>query len=387
MKKLFVVMLALLLSGCSYLPFYEKKIEIQPEEPIIPTIASQDYHFNYYYSFLNNEEKNIYNIMYEYIANFEWEIPFPNVDYESFLRAQIAFNYDHPEYYWINEFECSTTFDKVTKVKFTNYFSQEDLEECVQAAQDIIYGVNAYGSTYDQLKYIYEYIIETTEYDLEAEYNQDIRSVLLYQASVCAGYSRTFQYLCNLLEIPCIYVTGTGKNGESHSWNEVQIDDCWYWVDTTWGDPVYENESGMGNILNYNYFCVSDQHFLDTHVVNTGFDLNNYSCKDIYTYPSCYDDSYNYYVLEGCYFEYYDRDEVEAYFADLLSNKLIRNIEMKFCDAESFYEAYTDLFDDGDRDGYIFDIIKKYYPVSRTMKYEVHYSESMYYICIDLYIN
>ncbi|MDO4467437.1 MAG: transglutaminase domain-containing protein [Bacillota bacterium] len=387
MKKILIICLSLILSGCSSFSILKKEIQPQPEEPILPSNLNSDYHYNYYYGFLNNEEKNIYNIMYESVANYETKTSYPSVDYESFLRAQMAFNYDHPEYYWISEFECTTTFDQVTEVKYMNAFSPEELEECAQVAHNILYCVNQNWSTYDKIRYIYEYIIETTDYNLQANYNQDIRSVLLYQSSVCAGYSRTFQYLCNLLEIPCIYVTGTGKDGESHSWNQVQIDGNWYWVDVTWGDPVYENESGMGNVMNYNYLCVSDKDFLDTHVINTGFSLSNYSCSDIYVYPSCTDDSYNYYVLEGCYFDYYDRYEVEAYFANLLKNGYIRSIELKFSNRDSFLEAYYDLFDDGDSDGYIFEIIKKYCNVSRSMKYELHYSESMYYICVDIYVN
>lgn len=380
-------MLSILLTGCSYLPFIEREIEPQPEEPIVPSTANQNYHYNYYYNMLNNEEKNIYNIMYESIANFEESTSFPGVDYEAFLRAQMAFNYDHPEYYWISEFQCTTTFNKVTEVSYTIPFSQDEFLECEQIAENILYNVDSNASAYDKLRYIYEYIIETTDYDINAECNQDIRSVLKYQTSVCAGYSRTYQYLCNLLEIPCIYVTGTGKNGESHSWNEVQIGDNWYWVDVTWGDPVYENESEMGNVMNYNYLCVSDRDFLDTHVINTGFELSNYSCSDLYVYPSCDDDSYNYYVLEGCYFDYYDRDEVDDYFGNLLKNGLIRSIELKFSNEEAFYEAYYDLFDDGNSDGYIFKIIKKYCNVSHSMKYEVHYSESMFYICVDIYVS
>ncbi|MBQ0066430.1 MAG: hypothetical protein KBT48_11765, partial [Firmicutes bacterium] len=376
----------LLLTGCSILPFPLKEIEEQPETPITPTIANQDYHFNYYYSLLDNEGKSIYNALYESIANFEDTIKVPGSDYETFLQAQMAFNYDHPEYYWVTDIEYITSFDKVTKVTYTQPFSQEEYEECSAIASDILAGIDAYSSTYDKLLYIYEYIINTTDYDVNSKYNQDIRSVLMNQASVCAGYSRTFQYLCDKLEIPCIYVTGTGKEGEGHSWNEVCIDDSWYWVDVTWGDPVYDREKYLGNVINYNYFCVNDSNFLDSHTINTGFDLSNYSCKDIYEYPECYDNSYNYYVLEGCYFEYYDRAEIDAYIGYLIENGYIRNIELKFSNEEAYNEAYDDLFDKGSRDGYIFDIIRNHTGNIHTMRYELRYSDSMYYICTDIYI-
>lgn len=386
MKKYLSLFFIFFLAGCSILPISSQPAPEQPEEPITPTVASEEFHYNYYYALLDNEGKSVYNTMYDAVANFSDEVDFSGVDYETFLQAQMAFNYDHPEYYWINEFECTTTLGRVTNAHYIHDFSQEEYEECEQIASDILANVDANASTYEKLKYIYEYIINTTDYDINASFNQDIRSVLKYQSSVCAGYARTYQYLCNLLEIPSIYVTGTGKNGESHSWNEVLIDENWYWVDVTWGDPVFDNEDGMDNYLNYNYFCVSDRDFLDTHSISTGFELSNYSCKDLYSYPSCTSDDYNYYILEGCYFDAYDRYQIDDYIGTLLENGYTRSIELKFSNEDSFYEAYNDLFSNGEQDGYIFEIIKDHCYFVHTMKYEVHYSETMYYLSIDIYI-
>ena len=63
---------------------------------------------------------------------------------------------------------------------------------------------------------------------------------------VCEGYARAFKVLCDQKNIPCMLVVGFAKNsagdsGESHMWNEVQMEDGkWYAVDVTWNDPVDE---------------------------------------------------------------------------------------------------------------------------------------------------
>ena len=59
---------------------------------------------------------------------------------------------------------------------------------------------------------------------------------------VCEGYARSFKYLMDELEIPCVLVIGKGTNSEgrteNHAWNYVQLNNNWYAVDCTWDDPV-----------------------------------------------------------------------------------------------------------------------------------------------------
>ena len=67
---------------------------------------------------------------------------------------------------------------------------------------------------------------------------------LSIRQSVCAGYSKATQYLLEQLGVFCTYVTGKTTEGGNHAWNLVKCNGDYYYVDTTWGDPVFQQEEG-----------------------------------------------------------------------------------------------------------------------------------------------
>ena len=148
--------------------------------------------------------------------------------------------------------------------------------------------------------------MEQTEYAEDSTDNQNIYSVFVNRRSVCAGYSRAFQYLAGQAGIFSLYVTGTVDQGQSHAWNIVRCDDMYYNVDVTFGDPVFirseEMESGTGvsqNRTYYDYLCVSDEEFLRTHTPD-----------ETLTRPSCDSNALEYYRMSGRYFEQASSDEM-----------------------------------------------------------------------------
>ena len=106
-------------------------------------------------------------------------------------------------------------------------------------------GLDGNASEYDKIKYIFEYLVNTVDYNMEAPDNQNIYSALAGKASVCAGHSRAAQYLLQQTGIECIYVTGTIPGQGAHAWNIVKCGGQYYQMDVTFGDPVFlETESG-----------------------------------------------------------------------------------------------------------------------------------------------
>lgn len=122
---------------------------------------------------------------------------------------------------------------------------QQQIDE---AAAQCLAGMPADGSSYEKIRYLYTWLVEQTEYAEDSTDNQNIYSVFVNRRSVCAGYSRAFQYLAGQAGIFSLYVTGTVDQGQSHAWNIVRCDDMYYNVDVTFGDPVFirseEMESG-----------------------------------------------------------------------------------------------------------------------------------------------
>lgn len=95
--------------------------------------------------------------------------------------------------------------------------------------------------------YFHDWIIQNTAYAAELmaepgemqgnEYGFNINGVFLEGRAVCEGYSKAFKLLCARAGIPCYTVYGVA-NGESHSWNYVELEGEWYLVDCTWDDPI-----------------------------------------------------------------------------------------------------------------------------------------------------
>lgn len=57
--------------------------------------------------------------------------------------------------------------------------------------------------------------------------------------AVCQGYALAFKVLMDRANVPCSYV-----DGEGHAWDIVQLDGIWYYVDSTWDDPVNIGTTG-----------------------------------------------------------------------------------------------------------------------------------------------
>lgn len=213
--------------------------------------------------------------------------------YESVSTAIAAFNYDHPEAFWLYanafswgvrqsgyDYNGDNIIDEVTKVTiivgmrkgfstmltpiYKGDFSaveadRAEMESCISG---IISEVNTKSSFYDKLavindkitylNYYNRYIAKnvSTSADLSKAYisasaltqQEWLTSESDYgdpESPVCEAYSRSFKLICDRLGIPCLVVVGNG-----HMWNYVQdrSDGIWYAVDCTWDDPVRRNE-------------------------------------------------------------------------------------------------------------------------------------------------
>ena len=188
---------------------------------------------------------------------------------------------------------------------------------------------------YGRIKSVYEYLIDTVEYNAGAPDNQCVQSALLNHQSVCAGYAKAFQYICHRMGYFCTYVTGSIRGGGDHAWNIVRIDGNYYHVDVTWGDPVFAEawEDGTGiTVMNYNYLCCTDDEILVTHVPDVDVEL-----------PDCTDSSYNYYRINNMYYETWDYDRIYNVLMDSVRSGAPCTV-MKFATQEAYETAKTELF-------------------------------------------
>ena len=125
--------------------------------------------------------------------------------------------------------------------------------------------------SYKQIKQVHDYIVENIEYDSTVSkaniYN--IYGALINREAVCEGYAKSFKYIMDKLNIPCLIACGVGLNSkgqtESHAWNYVSVYGTWYAVDTTWDDPVIVGGGSATYDMRYQYFLKGSNDFFKDH--------------------------------------------------------------------------------------------------------------------------
>lgn len=224
---------------------------------------------------------------------------------------------DYPELFFVKGYTYTvyTHGTKISKISFSGTYTmtEEERREKQQlidtAIETALAGIATDASDYEKVKYVYEYVIKSTDYNMDAPDNQNICSVFIGGESVCQGYAKAAQYMLEQLGIPATLVVGTVYGTESHAWNLVYADDAWYYVDTTWGDASYrmtEDAEGAGvqlPAISYDYLCVTTGQLLKTHTIDNVVEL-----------PLCENMENNYYVREGAYFTVYDEAALRTFF-------------------------------------------------------------------------
>lgn len=301
---------------------------------------------DFYYEQLSEEQKEVYNTLKEGLVERSNKITLTGCNSEDVVKVWEAVLMDHSEIFWVHEYRYSVQRGEtvVCEVLPSYIYTKEETEEIQSKIEEFtsefVSGISKNESDYNKILYTYETIIKRTEYDLEAPNNQYIDSVILGKKSVCAGYAKTTKYLLNQLGIECIYVVGNVKkeDGESlHAWNIVTCDGVTYFIDSTWGDPVYQDsvdtETSRYQEIDYEYFCCNEELLSVTHTLNSD-----------YNYPACTSlDSY-YFVVNNRYFTEYNAEEIDALIKkDIEEGK--KSTILKFANDSVFSEAKTKVLD------------------------------------------
>lgn len=279
------------------------------------SLGQEELDQRYYYSLLDEESRQIYRELVQGIREGREVIVTHGSDPETVNNICTWVFMDYPEFFW-----CSGTVETTSYTGVSSYCEVRPEYTCTSgeretrrqqiedAANQCLSGLPADGSTYEKIRYLYTWLVEQTEYAADSTDNQNIYSVFVNHRSVCAGYSRAFQYLADQSGIFTIYVTGTVNQGQSHAWNIVNCDGAYYNVDVTFGDPIFiqseEMETGTGagqNRTYYDYLCVSDGEFYRNHTPDASLSL-----------PACTSDALEYYRMIGRYFEQVSESEMLA---------------------------------------------------------------------------
>lgn len=210
-----------------------------------------------------------------------------------------AYTHDNPDIFYIEfsklylNIETTTRGNQKTYKVFINsgnennylkqgFSSKESINKSINEIEKIreYFIQNKSLNTYENIKMIHDYLIESIEYDqtLSKANIYNIYGALINKECVCEGYAKAFEYLANAINIPCIIISGTATNSEgnmeSHAWNYVLLDEKWYAVDCTWDDPILINGGFLTNLSKYKYFLKGENEFNKTHIPNGQFSEN-----------------------------------------------------------------------------------------------------------------
>lgn len=199
------------------------------------------------------------------------------INYQEAITVLRFACYDMPIYYFLHEI-CVLGQELYISVN-DQFIKGEKRREFNKM---ICNGVDKYASKvggvkseYSIAKLLYEELAKDLNYDRINESNEyrhrinrTIIGAFLDGDVICAGYARTFQLLLKYLGLDTIIVSGTNIDGVGHEWNLVKMNNGqWYWFDLTWDDT--DGKNGVIEDCRYNFFCKTDEDFLQTHIVNT----------------------------------------------------------------------------------------------------------------------
>ncbi len=257
---------------------YRKGREPEPE-PAPLRIGDYDPKFYVYFGTLSEAEKSVYTQLAEALSACEETVtlayPVSNAD---LYRIYACVRDDQPQLFWI-DLGCvpaaHSTSGLVTKVRLCYNSLVRNLPQAqaqVNAAADRILSAVWGMSDLEAERYIHDLLIRQITYVAQCPNSQNLYSSLVSGESVCAGYSRAFQYLMQRLGIPCCYIGGKVPDQGSiyegrHAWNLVKVNGDWYNVDVTW-DDYYKEKNKRYSCISYEFYNVTDSFISGEHTRN-----------------------------------------------------------------------------------------------------------------------
>ncbi|MBQ9142847.1 MAG: hypothetical protein IJX63_13830 [Lachnospiraceae bacterium] len=302
-----------------------------------------------YYHMLSDDKKDLYRQIYAnaYAMNGAFK---PCVEIFATHLGEVveAVYLDNPVLYWMEPaFTCKYGKDgMVTEIALQyNETAQKPKQaqfKFEEAVEEILRGARNLDSDYAKEKYVHDELAKSVTYATDATMNQSAYSALVNGKTVCAGYTRAYQYLLQQLGIPCYYCRG--YSGEKHAWNIVKLYGEYYNVDVTWDDT---------SNLTYDYFNKTDADLAKTHV-RRGLSVNLPACTGtLYGGLEPNENGQNSGVAAGIYSEglalYYDQlcDRITALrrgradYSDILDAEVWKELEEAYSNGnQEFRDDY-----------------------------------------------
>ncbi len=302
----------------------------------------------YYYSLLNPGEQKLYSKVLYAILNHVSRVELQQKLQPETLKKIVSYiRYDRPDIFWLGrEFHYRYQKEVVLSLELEYTMTVQTKNATVRQIEasrfynELNSLLQSKSSSLEKALAAYEYIIRHTDYDKVAAdriyeprygYASILCGPVLLGKAVCSGYAKTFQYFMNKHDILCTYVSGSTKKGD-HAWNLIKLYGSYYYIDATWGDPVFTNDTKKDpNYVCYDYFCFTTEALKQTH-----------GAKIAEKMPICTDTRCNYYVYFGMLESAYSVGNVAKHIVD--AKKQGKSAVIKYTNEAAYSLAVKKLF-------------------------------------------
>lgn len=207
--------------------------------------------FRYHRTQLNAVQRRLYDAL---LAAVQMQLPTCEAPLEcrSLLDGQLekvwtAIDYDYSELFTVTAQKYTREGGNLLSVLISYSAEHPMLEELlsnIQAvANPLIASIAKEGEQSDFRKelLIVRWMVAHAHYSTASDNRSNIAGFFLDRKCACEGYTRAFQYLCNLVGLRSIFVSGdsafSAKSATkltAHCWNMVSMEGTWYHTDVTW---------------------------------------------------------------------------------------------------------------------------------------------------------
>ncbi len=350
----------------SFMPAFSS--DSDQEESILGLNGKVSY---YHYDSLNKEQKSVYREILKGFVSHDAKFRV-DASREEIRDYYDRVMYDHPELFWVSSHFRYWDYGDYVMVEpeYNRTKSQRDRDQVKinQTVDRVLKEVSREKNQYDKVLYIFKYLIRTVDYKPDAADDQNVYSALINKATVCSGYARATQLLLQKAGIQCIYVWGYSFKGASHSWDILKMGKQYYQIDTTWGDPNYQNQHQpeIPEVLRYDYgyYCTDDKTMFKTRTQDQGLPLPSCTSMDksFYVYNHRCFDKYNDKVRESIRKNIKDG---KKYWHGQFSNKAAFEEMVKDVRSNLYGQYIYEIKGKGEKSAYIYD--------------DIHYTIKLYY--------
>jgi hypothetical protein len=257
--------------------------------------------FRYHFTNLNEAQQAAYLAIFQQLDAFPESISIQSLTRDEIAAVFQALMLDQPllfhisstAYKTINTGDVVTAFLPQYRISRTEYRAR--CEALATACAQLSAGVSALPTEFDRELALHDALVRACVYDETSKEKNTAYGALVLRRATCEGYAKAMMLLLQLQGMEAYVVTGNADNSAGfsggHAWNKVNVEGAWYYLDSTWDDPVTQDGE---DTISHTYFNLTGAEMARSHELN---DTRN----------PCTATAANYFIRSGLQFSALDR--------------------------------------------------------------------------------